>query len=156
MRSRLLVLVATLGLATAATVGVASAANPGDEVSADGTTVLGPVDFAIAAGPDGELTGYFTGDVTLGGETSLAHAEGPPTCLTVEGDKAAFVYRVTDAGDAPTAEPQGIYVSMQDGGEGGQDRIGFAGPAPIADLGTCPIGPAPLEFTGDMDVTAGG
>lgn len=152
---RLIVLAVSLVLATAATAGVAVAANPGDRVSADGTTALGPVEFLVEAGPDGELSGYFVGDVTLGGEMSLAHAEGPPTCLTVEGDRAAFVYRVTDAGAAPTAEPQGIYVSMQDGGDDGPDRIGFAGPGPIADLGVCPVGPAPLEFTGDMEVSAG-
>lgn len=141
---KLLALVAVVAAAPLLT----AAAAPGEKTSADGISSIGPARWDIKAGRDGELTGNFSGALTLGTDTVFFAPEGSPTCLTVEGNKVAFIYRVEEQ-----PEPQAIYVTAEEGKDGAPHHIGFAGPGPIADFPACPIGPAPLEFTGDLDIT---
>lgn len=155
-----LVIAAAVAVAIGTGAGVAAAAAGGEHVSARGTTAIGMVDFDIARTADGALSGYFTADVMVAGSPTLLHVEGPPTCLTVSGAEAAFVYPVasmtTPVQSGPPPVPLAIEVTMADGGDAGHDRLGFVGPIPLADAGPCPLLPSPLAFTGDMDVAPAG
>lgn len=138
---KLLAVLAIVAVTPLLTAGAA----PGEKTSADGVSAIGPASWAIEVGPDGGLTGTFSGKLTLGTGTAFVEPEGPATCLTVEGNKAAFIYRVDSQ-----PEPQAIYVSAEEGADGINHHVGFVGPGPIADFTQCPIGPAPLAYTGEM------
>ncbi len=142
-------------LAAGLSYGTASAGGE-DRIEGTGTFALGTFDFnARSTGDsDDDVTGYFEADATSPGD-AFVHLEGSVTCLVVDGNKAGFIYPVEE-GSMPgaIAGSTAVFITLEDGGEGGTDHVGFMGPAPEAAFPGCAPGLAPFEVTeGDVEVT---
>ena len=141
--------VGVLGLLGSAVPALAStkAASAPASVSADLTTVIGHAtlqaqDTTTSPGP---ATGYFqvsgfmlplaVPGLTQATKYSLA---GPITCLDVQGNKAGFLYPVTQAsGPGSVFLGKTLYITVQAATASAPASMGFAGPFPNGLLTSC-------------------
>ena len=99
------------------------------------------------------LPGATFGDTT----TELGFFAGPVRCLEASGRDATVFYPIQEAQPPLPADIAGVFVSVRDGGAGGQDMAGFL-PVPMAAATECPVDPnvAMLPVTsGDITVSGG-
>jgi hypothetical protein len=156
--TRAVISVATAGmLIGGAGYGVASADSGHDSVEGDGVFALGKFTFEGRTTSDDprSATGYFKADPTAPADALLA-LRGPITCIVVDGNRAGFLYPVQDDSRPALLKSTAVLISLEDGGPGGTDHIGFVGPAPTATFPNCNPGPTPFDVTsGDVTVHDG-
>lgn len=92
-----------------------------------------------------DASGYFTGISPAG--PALARLQGPISCLVVDGNRAGFIYQVADGSNPPVFNGQEVKVSIEDGGDGRTDRIGFGLAVPAGTNKTC----TPDQTTSDVN-----
>ena len=83
--------------------------------------------------------GYFKGVSPAG---PLITLEGPITCLSVEGNRAGFLYRVDGSSTPSPFTGMEIKVSIEQGRDGGKDKIGFGFAQPAGFQKSCEPGDA--------------
>lgn len=146
--------------ALVAGVGTGSAV-AGGHPSVTGTdvkTAIATAEFSArnTGGSDYDVKGDFRGGATSPA-TALLDLQGPITCLHVDGNKAGFLYPIEKNSMPAALKGQYILITVEDGGAGGTDHMGFTGPAPEAAFPDCKPQIAPLEVTsGDIEVKENG
>jgi len=93
---------------------------------------------------DGHVHGYFKGYLTKPGNILLA-PQGPITCADIEGNKIGLLYKVEDNSRPFFLKGQYVFVTAEDHGGHGRDRVGFYGPVP-KQFGCKPL-PSPFPVT---------
>jgi hypothetical protein len=121
-----LVVLASGVLVTTVGYGAASAdSHDHGQVSVDGQgSSFGSFDFHASADSDdpSHVDGYFTG-TSPGGP--FITWKGPITCLSVQGNRAGFIYRMAGNSTPPLLTGQEVKVSIEDNGGHGKDKITF-------------------------------
>jgi hypothetical protein len=123
-------------------------------VSGEGKFALGTFDFDGYNDSDDpfDSSGYFKADGASPADAFL-QLRGRVTCLEVDGNRAGFLYPIEDDSMPGVLKGQVIKISIEDGGDGSGDHIGFVGPAPEAAFPDCAPGLTPFEVTeGDVEV----
>lgn len=83
--------------------------------------------------------------------------EGPITCLSIDGDKAGFIYQVENAGPLPAGGFMEVKVTIEEGRGGNPDRIGFDFAAPAGSHSDCDPGSASQDVKdGSVEVNGAG
>ena len=131
------VLVAMVG------VGTASAhdwGKGGGSVDGDGSS-FGSFKFHGSNDSDDpfDASGYFKGVSPAG---PLITLEGPITCLTVDGDRAGFIYRIDHSSTPSPFTGMEVKVSIENGKDGGKGKIGFGLAEPAGVQKSCEPGDA--------------
>ena len=137
---------AAVTLACFALVPAGSASAGADRDSVKGSGNQGVADFRFAAFNNGETATSATG--AWSAENQFIDFSGPITCLTVEGNRAGFIYPIDDESKPEAARGKAVLIWIEDNGATG-DKMGFFGPAPLEELNFgCAPGPTPLDITG--------
>lgn len=137
--------------------GTASASGRASIKGEDVKTAIATSNFAArnTGDSDDDVMGDFRGEAAapLGGFVALA---GPITCLHVDGNRAGFLYPVEDDSKPTLLKGQFVLITVEDGGPGASDHMGFTGPGPKSLFPNCDPQVAPLEVTGgDIEVNDG-
>lgn len=149
---------AIMGLSATLVVGIgygtASAGGRSSVTGKDVKTAIATANFDArnTGNSDEDAKGNFKG-APPSPVNALLSLEGPVTCLHVEGNKAGFLYPVVDNSRPFFIKGTYVLISVEDGGKGGTDRMGFTGPAPKEFFSNCNPQFTPLEVTsGDIVV----
>ena len=98
-----------------------------------------------------DASGYFKGTSPAGPIITL---QGPITCLVVDGNRAGFIYRLDNHSTAFSGFE--VKVSIEDGEDGGKDKIGFGLAEPAGTNKSCEPGDASSDVNkGDITVHSG-
>ena len=154
MRATLAVMSLTGLLIAGLGYGTASAGGHSSVTGKNVKTAVATAEFDArnTGGSDYDVKGDFRG-VPQSPVDALLLLEGPVTCLHVEGNKAGFLYPIKRNSMPVLIKDDYVLITVEDGGPGGTDHMGFTGPAPEAAFPNCDPQVAPLEVTsGDIVV----
>jgi len=153
------------GSGTAAAADTPSTGSSGPSLSASGDVELAPglevfhVDTASHQKADGSVRGQFTGTGELkAGPVNLPiplSIAGPVTCLTVQGNTAAFLYPITKARPPLLSnllvDNTSVLFTVTKGANG-VNHVGFVGPLPSQFFHGCEPTGTPFVFHGTVDI----
>ncbi len=158
-------LLVAAGSGTAAAAGPPSTGSSGPSLSAHGDVELAPGLEVFHVVTDSQTsgsttTGQFTGTGELkAGAVNLPiplSIAGPVTCLTVQGNTAAFLYPITMAQPPLLAnllvDSTSVLFTVTKGANG-VNHVGFVGPLPSGFFHGCEPTGTPFVFHGTVEIT---